>query len=84
MSTSYDPMDEHGSADDAGRLRARPPSVLHLVVGLVILGLAGLCALAASGIVSSDDTCLLPGLLVVAGAAGLLAALGAGRRSADR
>jgi fatty acid desaturase len=59
---------------------ARRPSVLHLVVGLVFLGLAALWALSASGAVSSDDTWLLPGLLVVAGAAGLVAALAGGRR----
>jgi fatty acid desaturase len=59
---------------------ARRPSVLHLVVGLVFLGLAGLWALAASGAVDSDDTWLIPGLLVVAGAAGLVAALAGGRR----
>lgn len=58
----------------------RPLSVLHLVVGLVFLGLAALWALAASGTVSSDDTWLLPGLLVVAGATGLVAALAGGRR----
>jgi len=59
---------------------ARRPSVLHLVVGLVFLGIAALWALAASGAVSSDDTWLLPGLLVVAGATGLVAALAGGRR----
>ena len=58
----------------------RRPSVLHLVVGLVFLGLAALWALSASGAVSSDDTWLVPGLLVVAGAAGLVAALAGGRR----
>ena len=61
----------------------RRPSVLHLVFGLVFLGLAGLWALAASGVVSSDDAWLLPGLLVLAGAAGLVAALVTGRRSRD-
>ncbi len=59
---------------------ARRPSVLHLVVGLVFLGLAALWALSASGAVSSDDTWLLPGLLVVAGATGLVAALAGSRR----
>ena len=62
----------------------RRPSVLHLVVGLVFLGLAALWALAASGEVSSDDTWVLPGLLVVAGATGLVAALVASIRSRDR
>ena len=64
--------------------RARRPSVLHLVVGLVFLGLAGLWALAASDVVDGEDTWLLPGLLVVAGATGLVAALLAGRRPEDR
>jgi hypothetical protein len=58
----------------------RRPSVLHLVVGLVFLGLAALWALSASGVVSSEDTWLVPGLLVVAGATGLVAALAGGRR----
>ena len=65
------------------RPTARRPSVVHLVLGLVFLGLAGLWALAASGVVSSDDAWLLPGLLVLAGAAGLVAALVTGRRSGD-
>ena len=65
------------------RSAARRPSVPHLVLGLVFLGLAGLWALATSGVVSSDDAWLLPGLLVLAGAAGLLAALVTGRRSPD-
>ena len=61
----------------------RRPCVLHLVFGVVFLGLAGLWALAASGVVGSDDAWLLPGLLVLAGAAGLVAALVTGRRSRD-
>ena len=80
----YQPGDQPGD-QPAARLpeptgTARRPSVLHLVVGLVFLGLAALWALSASGAVSSDDTWLLPGLLVVAGAAGLVAALAGGRR----
>ncbi len=65
------------------RVRAHRPSVLHLVIGLVFLGVAALWALSASGAVSSDDTWLLPGLLVVAGATGLVAALAGGRRHDD-
>ncbi len=76
MSTAYDP-----GAEPAPASRDRRPSVLHLVLGLVFLGLAGLWALSASGAVDSDDTWLVPGLLVVAGAAGLVAALAGGRGS---
>ncbi len=87
MSTLFDPAPEplddrtedqrrEGAADE--RVRRRP-CVLYLVVGLVYLGLAALWALSASGAVSIDDTWLLPGLLVVAGAAGLVAALAGGR-----
>lgn len=72
----YDRPDDLGPEQPA----AHRPSVLHLVVGLVFLGLAALWALSASGAVGSDDTWLLPGLLVVAGAAGLVAALAGGRR----
>ena len=63
--------------------RAHRPSVLHLVIGLVFLGLAALWALSASGAVGSDDTWLIPGLLVVAGATGLVAAV-AGSHRRDR
>src|SRR3954454_24504230 len=62
---------------------ARRPSVLHLVMGLVFLGFAGLWALAASGVVDSEDTWLVPGLLVVAGVAGLVTTVLAGRRHPD-
>lgn len=70
-------------AGATGRGRAHRPSVLHLVVGLVFLGVAALWALSASGAVGSDDTWLLPGLLVVAGATGLVAALAGSRRHDD-
>ena len=96
MSTLFDPTPEpsdpglepsdpsHEPSPDA-QVPAEPtsanrPSVLHLVVGLVFLGLAALWALSASGTVSSDDAWLLPGLLIVAGAAGLVTALAGGRR----
>ena len=90
MSTLFDPTpepsDQTSTTDPAPSrtepTEARRPSVVHLVVGLVFLGLAALWALSASGLVSSDDTWLLPGLLIVAGAAGLVAALAGGRRGA--
>ena len=99
MSTSYDPTPEgydptpegydaspegYGLPEESFPPAARRPSVLHLVLGLVFLGLAALWALAASGTVSSDDTWLVPALLVVAGATGLVAALAAARRSGGR
>jgi fatty acid desaturase len=85
MSTLFDPTPEPGDPTPDAQVPAEPtavqrPSVLHLVVGLVFLGLAALWALSASGTVSSDDTWLLPGLLIVAGAAGLVTALAGGRR----
>ena len=91
MSTAFDPADRpEDQLEDAlveqvleprpEHSRANRPSVLHLVVGLVFLGLAALWALSASGTVSSDDTWLLPGLLILAGAAGLVAALAGSRR----
>ncbi len=58
--------------------------VAHLVMGLVFLGLAGIWLAEASGIVTlADLDLLLPLLLVVVGAAGLLAGLarGVGRRT---
>lgn len=91
MSTAYVPAPDGQElpVDEPATRAARRPSVrhlsvLHLVAGLVFLGLAGLWALAASGIVGTDDTWLLPGVLVVAGATGLLAALLGGRRDRDR
>jgi hypothetical protein len=99
MSTSYDPTPEGYDATQGGDgphlegydlpedslpTAARRPSVLHLVLGLVFLGLAAIWALAASGTVGSDDTWLVPALLVVAGATGLVAALAASRRSGGR
>jgi hypothetical protein len=51
-------------------------SVPHLVMGLVFLGIAGSWALHAAGVIGSVDVqWLLPLVLVVAGAAGLLASL---------
>ena len=98
MSTLFDPTPEPADdrytddrSDEApvepaaatARARTHRPSVLHLVIGLVFLGVAALWALSASGAVGSDDTWLLPGLLVVAGATGLVAALAGGRRHDD-
>ena len=84
--THTGPRDESGdltpepSAEpSAGPSVGHRPSVLHLVVGLVFLGLAALWGLSASGVVSSEDTWLLPGLLVVAGVTGLVAALAGSR-----
>jgi fatty acid desaturase len=87
MSTLFDPTPEPSDRTEEAVHEpvSQPsgvhrPSVLHLVVGLVFLGLAALWALSASGIVGSDDAWLLPGLLIVAGAAGLVAALAGSRR----
>jgi hypothetical protein len=86
MSTLFDPTPQPDHQPDnrpenrPERTAAHRPSVLHLVVGLVFLGLAALWALSASGAVSTEDTWLLPGLLVVAGATGLVAALAGSRR----
>jgi hypothetical protein len=91
VSTSYGPVpeqqrepDDSPVAEDWAPSGPRRPSILHLVVGLVFLGLAAVWALAASGQVSSDDTWVIPGLLVVAGATGLVAALVASVRSRHR
>ena len=92
MSTRFDPTPEPADRSDeapvepvtaTGRVSAHRPSVLHLVIGLIFLGVAALWALSASGAVGSDDTWLLPGLLVVAGATGLVAALAGSRRHDD-
>ncbi len=84
MSTAYLPApDPTPDQTPEPRPTGRRPSVVHLVVGLVFLGLAGLWALAASGVVDSEDTWLVPGLLVVAGAAGLVTTVLAGRRHPD-
>ena len=82
MSTLFDPTPEPrpDAQFPAEPTSANRPSVLHLVVGLVFLGLAALWALSASDVVSSDDLWLLPGLLILAGAAGLVAALAGSRR----
>lgn len=64
--TSWESEDEPG--------RRNPLSVTHLVMGLVFLGVAGLWLAQEVGVVAVDDMDLLvPLLLVVVGAAGLLA-----------
>lgn len=51
-------------------------SVPHLVMALVFLGIAGSWALHAAGVIESVEVqWLVPGILVVAGAAGLLVSL---------
>lgn len=75
-----EPRAEHGSesgwttpADTGGR---NALSVAHLVTGLVFLGVAGLWLAQETGAVEVEDLDLLgPLLLVVVGAAGLLAGL---------
>lgn len=90
---SFDGADENRAgqrvgADEApyddpettGRDR-QPVSVMHLVMGLVFLGIAGAWGLRAAGVIESVDVQLLiPLVLVVAGAAGLLASVVRGVR----
>ena len=57
----------------------RGTSVPHLVVGLVFLGIAGSWVLHEVGVIESVEVqWLLPLVLVVAGAAGLLASMARG------
>lgn len=71
MSTTHDtPVHEQPS---------RGVSVPHLVMGLVFLGLAGSWMLRQAGVIGSVEVELvLPLVLVVAGAAGLLASMAKG------
>jgi hypothetical protein len=56
-----------------------PVNIAHLVFGLVFLGIAGSWALGASGAVDPEDSAwLFPLILVIAGAAGLVASLAKG------
>ena len=67
-----------GSSADSpdGRRWTHPLSVGHLVCGLVFLGLAASWALHRAGVIGSDGLpWVLPLVLVVAGAAGLVALL---------
>ena len=63
----------------------RQLSVPHLVMGLVFLGIAGAWALHAARVIESVEVqWILPLILVVAGAAGLLGSLARGSRRRDR
>jgi hypothetical protein len=54
--------------------KAHPLNVSYLVVGLVFLGVAGSWALRTSGVVDTGDIrWLVPAVLLVAGAVGLVA-----------
>ncbi len=67
-------------------MRTHAVNVMHLVFGLVYLGIAGIWALSAAGVVDSGRMeWLLPLVLVVAGAAGLVASVarGFGRSTPD-
>ncbi len=60
----------------------RTTSIPHLVIGLIFLGIAGMWALAATGAVDYDgEKWVLPLVLVIAGAVGLLISLGGAFRS---
>ena len=65
--------------------KTHPLNVSYLVVGLVFLGIAGSWALRTAGLVNSEAIhWLLPAILVVAGAVGLVAFAVKGlRRDAD-
>jgi hypothetical protein len=56
-------------------MRTHAVNVTHLVLGLVFLGIAGTWALSAGGVVDLEARWLLPMVLVLAGAAGLVAAM---------
>lgn len=64
----------------------QPVSVMHLVMGLVFVGIAGSWALHAAGVIESVEVqWLMPLILVVAGVAGLVASLSrAGKGFAGR
>jgi hypothetical protein len=69
----FDPADDSGAIESTQRER-QPLSVMHLVMGLVFLGIAGLWGLHAADVIGSVDVeWLVPLIFVVAGAAGLLA-----------
>ena len=73
MSTQYP------TPDPAPDMPTRSVSVPHLVTGLVFLGLAGAWLLGEAGVIGSVPVeWLLPVILVVAGAAGLVASLARG------
>ena len=78
---NYDQTDDTVVIDTPGDVEhARAPrqqiSVPHLVMGLVFLGIAAAWALQAAGVIASVEVqWVVPGILVVAGAAGLLVSL---------
>jgi hypothetical protein len=56
-------------------MRTHPANVIHLVFGLAFLGIAAAWALTEAGVVDARAGWLLPLVLVVAGAVGLVASL---------
>jgi len=75
------PQDQDQDQDQDQEQQRQPVSVVHLVMGLVFLGIAGSWALHAAGVIGSVDVeWLIPLVLVVAGAAGLLASVARGSR----
>lgn len=64
------------TSDQTGDKTGRPVKVTYLVIGLLFLGIAVSWALGASDTVKSEDMALWsPALLILAGAAGLLASV---------
>jgi fatty acid desaturase len=83
MSTAFPGRRDEQVADRLERRRLRPLNVTYLVVGLVFLGIAGTWALRTAGLVDTTEVgWLLPLMLVVAGAVGLVAGATRGRRRA--
>lgn len=82
MSTQMQAPETPGPPGESGQ----QTSVLHLVMGLVFLGIAGAWALHAAGVIESVEVqWLMPLILIVAGAAGLLVSLTRGvSRGASR
>lgn len=61
-----------------------PVNVLHLVFGLIFLGVAASWALQASDVIDTDANWFLPVVLIAAGVGGLVpVAVNAFRRSGD-
>ena len=70
---SLDAADDNDAIESPQRER-QSLSVMHLVMGLVFLGIAGLWGLHAADVIGSVDVkWLVPLIFVFAGAAGLLA-----------
>lgn len=75
-------MSEHGNETPTGR---HPVNIGHLVMGLAFLGLVAVWAVVQGDAIDDDDIrWLLPVPWVLAGGAGLLASILAGRRHAER